>query len=165
MKSTRPGTRRLWSASFPGLSRLVAMKMNGSDTTPPFLATTHGPAAARQWPGRRTRDGLANRERALHASFGMTWDGAEVRVLALLVEADDELCRLAGLDQRRLLPRDPEVVQHMADVLEGEGHFAGLCSRLDRGPEEKLPTLDLDRNALRARRGSRVAARPRAGAR
>ncbi len=39
MKSTRPGTRSLSASTFPGLSRFVAMKMNGPATAAPFVWT------------------------------------------------------------------------------------------------------------------------------
>src|SRR5258705_4018049 len=40
MNSTRPGTRFRSPSSCPGLSRLVAMKMNGDDiATPPVVST------------------------------------------------------------------------------------------------------------------------------
>src|ERR1700675_1505601 len=82
----------------------------------------------------------------------MAGDGAQVAALALLREGDDQLRRLAGLDQRRLLAMDAEVVQDVADVLEDERDFPGPRDRLRREPEEELAALDLDR---RCRRGGR----------
>jgi hypothetical protein len=54
-------------------------------------------------------------------------DGAEVGVLALLLERDDEPRRLAGPDHRGLLPVDLEVVGDVADVLEDERDLAGVA--------------------------------------
>jgi hypothetical protein len=59
--------------------------------------------------------------------------------------------RLAGLDLRRGLPADPEVVRDMADVLEDERDLAGLPNRLGRELEEELAALDLDRCRGRTR--------------
>jgi hypothetical protein len=59
-----------------------------------------------------------NREDAPHASCGMSEHGAEVGVLAGLLEGDDEARGLARLDQRRLLAVDLEVVDDVTDVLD-----------------------------------------------
>jgi hypothetical protein len=87
--------------------------------------------------------------------------GAEIRVLLLLGERDDEFRRLARLDQRRLLAVDLEVVHHMADVLENERDFAGLCDRLGREFEEELAAFDLDRGRGCARLPVAVSRRQR----
>src|SRR4051812_21965828 len=101
---------------------------------------------------------LANREDALHACGGMSRHRAEVRVLALLLEGDDEPRRRARLDQRGVLSVDLEVVQDMADVLEDECDLARRCGRLGRELEEELAALDLHGGALGSRRGPGLAA-------
>src|SRR6476620_8150688 len=89
---------------------------------------------------RRTPCLSADREGALHSRLRMPRHGAEVGVLAFLLERDGELRCLAGLDQRCLLAVDLEVVQHVAGVLEAERDRAGPRNRLRRELEgEFLP--------------------------
>src|ERR1035437_2256487 len=47
MKSDNSGTRFRSSSSLPSLSRLVAMKMNGPDMTPPLPRSAEGNVAVR----------------------------------------------------------------------------------------------------------------------
>src|SRR4029077_5677167 len=98
--------------------------------------------------------GSANGENALHPRSGMSGDGAEVRVLALLLERHHELRRLTGGDQRRHLVVDLEVVLHVSHVLHGERDLAGAGERLGREAEEELAGLDLNR--LRGRLPNRT---------
>src|SRR5256885_3959045 len=61
---------------------------------------------------------LLDGELALHPARGMTWNGAEIRSLARL-QRDGELGALAGVDDRRLLAADLEVVSDVPLVHEG----------------------------------------------
>jgi hypothetical protein len=73
--------------------------------------------------------GSAHREGAFHSGGGVSGDGAEVRVLALLLEGDDESGRLARLEERGCLAVDLEVMSDVAGVLEDERDLAGLGDR------------------------------------
>src|SRR4029077_20160799 len=95
--------------------------------------------------GRRKASCSANGESASHPGSGMTRNGAEVAVLRLLLEGDDQPGRLARADQWRLLAVDLEVVEDMAHVLENERHLPWPGDRLRREPEEELAALDRDR--------------------
>src|SRR4051812_35624440 len=95
--------------------------------------------------------GSANREDPLHPERGMSRHGAEIAVLALLLERDQEPRRLARLEQRRDLPVDLEVVRDVAGVLEDECDLAGPRNRLGRQLEKVLAAFDLDRGCGRGR--------------
>jgi hypothetical protein len=87
----------------------------------------------------------ANGEGALHAGGGVSRHGADVRVLAFLLERHEKIRRLARLEQRRRLAADVEVVRDVTDVLEDERDLAGPRDRLGRELEEEFAALDLDR--------------------
>src|SRR5438270_1930643 len=100
--------------------------------------------------GRVTR-GSANREDPLHPESGMSRHGAEIAVLALLLERDQKPRRLARLELWRDLPVDLEVVGDVAGVLEDECDLAGPRNRLGRQLEKVLAAFDLDRGRGRGR--------------
>src|SRR5581483_6797955 len=85
---------------------------------------------------------LLDGELALHPGGRMARDGAEIG-LATGLQRDSQLGRLAGLDERRLLPADLEVVRDVARVLHGEGHRAVRDARL-RKLELELRSRDRD---------------------
>src|SRR5690242_4728953 len=94
---------------------------------------------------------LLNGEGALHPGGRVARDGAEVGLLARL-QRDGQLGRLAGADERGLLPADLEVVGDVARVLHGEGHRAVRNARL-RELELELRRRDRDSRAGRVRPG------------
>src|SRR5690242_4702707 len=77
-------------------------------------------------------------EDAHHSCLRVPGHGAEIAVRAFLLEVDDELRRLPGPDQGRLLAVDLEVVRNVADVRVGERDLARLCGRPGGEPEEEL---------------------------
>src|ERR1700749_2261284 len=70
---------------------------------------------------------------------------AAVRVLALLLERDDELRRLARGCERSRLVVDLEVVLHVPHVLQHECDLARAGERLGREAEEELAGFYLNR--------------------
>src|SRR4051812_3842478 len=99
---------------------------------------------------------LGDLERALHAGSGMTGNGAEV-LLSTFRERDADGRRLAGLQYRRLLRADLEVVPELAAVRHDEDHRPVGNLRLAQR-ELELLRGDLDRGRARgglAGRGDR----------